>query len=188
MGKMVMADFPLPSWLVILAVLLAAVLIAVLLLAELVMSTSFSEEAVRAGVRAEFNKTGSCLIGLLSPHGDGGGSAPDPYAKLISSYLIRGINTSEMFVRGVRRDGWAYYINTTIRYNDLPLAERSMDVYTSIFGERRIIGPAPDLAGEFGRACAKTCEDNPLVPDRAACRAACDKINATLAQSSCLPG
>ena len=184
MGKMVMADSQIPRWLAILAVVVVVALVAVLLAAEYVMNTSFSQEAVRAGVKTEFNKTKSCLMQALSPYASPDQS--DSYAKLISSYLIRGINTSEIFVREVRRDGWAYDINTTIRYNDLPLADQDLTMYASLLGERRIVGAAPDLGGQFGPACAKTCEDNMLVFDKEACHTACGKINSTLAQSNCL--
>lgn len=176
-----MADFP-PYRI---AAALVVLLFAVLFLAELIMNTSFSEEAVRTGVKTEFNKTKSCLIQRLSPYESSNQS--DTYAKLISSYLIRGINTSESLVRSVRREGWAYYVNASVRYNDLPSADQNMIIYTSILGERRIIGQAPDLGGQFGAACSKTCEDNPMIPDAEACRSACGKVSASLAGSGCMP-
>ncbi len=169
-----------PRWLIALSVILVVILLAT----EFLMYTSFSEDAVRAGVKGEFNKTKACLVERLLPYDST--DQPDAYAKLISSYLIRGINSSEIMVRQVRRDGWAYFVNSTISYTDLPLDNQNLVIYASLFGERRIIGAAPDMNGQFAQACDKTCSDNPLIPDREACRTACGKINNTLGTGGCL--
>ncbi len=168
-----------PRWLVVLTI----ILVLVFLVAEVLMYTAFSEDALRAGVKGEFNKTKNCLIDRLAPY-----DAPnqsDTYAKLISSYLIRGINKTEIAVRSVRREGWAYFANSTIRYG-LPLDEQNIVIYASLVGERRIIGAAPDLGDKFGQECVKTCNENILVLDKDACRTACGKINNTISQGGCL--
>ncbi len=175
----------LPRWLIIFAVLFVLILLVALLAAEVAMNTAFGEEAVRAGVKAEFNSTKECLFRALAPYEISNSS--NRYTALIAGHLVGGINTSEIFVREVRRDGWAYRINTTVRYPDLPLPDSEMDLYVSIFGERRIIGPVMNMSGKFGTECIRTCGDNLLIFDKEKCHSACGTVGGALADSNCMP-
>lgn len=168
----------LPRWWHLLLVLA----VAAFLLLELAMANAFSPEAVRERIKTEFGATKACLMEPLAAQRDAGGE----YGRVLAGYLIKGINTSELYVRSVERAGYAYEVRAQVRYPDLPLEDGNLSIYVAMWGERRVQGGLSDVAGSFGTRCASVC-GGMVLGNRSECSDACARIQRTLDENTCLP-